>query len=86
MVVAFPGAVREMPAPRAAVFLPKEKPMAKKNAQTNTKAKKIPSMRPVPSVISVSCCAVGIVTSFRLYFPAGAAGAGMFASNFWMPE
>jgi hypothetical protein len=40
------------------VFLPSEKPMAKKKAQTSTNPKKMASMRPVPSVISVSCCAV----------------------------
>ena len=45
------------------VFLPNEKPIAKKNAQTNTRVKKMASMRPVPNVISVSCCAVGIRSS-----------------------
>jgi len=42
------------------VLLPSEKPIEKKKAQTRTKVKKMASMRPVPSVISVSCCAVDI--------------------------
>src|SRR5271165_6158040 len=47
----------KLPTPALAVLLPSEKPMAKKQAQTRTNAKKTDSMRPVPSVISVSCCA-----------------------------
>ena len=58
------------------VLLPKEKPVAKKKAQTKTKPKKMASMRPVPSVISVSCCAVGMESGDDLYFPAGAGGVG----------
>jgi len=51
----------ELSATALAVLLPSEKPMAKKNAHTRTKAKKMASMRPVSRVISVSCCcAVGI--------------------------
>ena len=55
-----------MPVPAMAVLLPSEKPIAKKKAQTRTKVKKMASMRPVPSVISVSCCAVGIEISIDL--------------------
>ncbi len=51
-------ALGQLPADARVVFLPSEKPMAKKKAQTSTKVKKMASMRPVPSVISVSCCAV----------------------------
>ena len=68
------------------VLRPKENPMAKKKAQTRTNAKKMASMRPVPSVISVSCCAVGMGSCVDLYFPAGTPGAGTPASNFCMPE
>ena len=42
------------------VLLPSEKPIEKKKAQIRTKVKKMASMRPVPRVISVSCCAVDI--------------------------
>jgi len=80
------GATSRLPAPAMLVFRPSEKPMAKKTAQIRTKVKKMASMRPVPSVISVSCCAVGIVIGVDLYFPADAAGVGTFASNFCMPE
>ncbi len=69
-----------------AVLLPSEKPIAKKKAQTRTRVKKSASMRPVPSVISVSCCAVAMFSSVDLYFPVGAPGAGTLASNFCMPE
>jgi hypothetical protein len=48
------------------VLRPSEKPIAKKKAQTRTKAKKMASMRPVPIVISVSCGAVGIGSSVDL--------------------
>jgi hypothetical protein len=81
------GATAKLPAPAMAVLLPSEKPMAKKNAQTSTKTKKMASMRPVPIVISVSCCAVDMGTSLARYFPAaGAPGAGTAASSFCMPE
>jgi len=76
----------EIPVTAAVVFLPSEKPMEKKMAQTSTKAKKMASMRPVPSVISVSCCAVGILSSVDLYFPAAAGGVDAVASNFCIPE
>jgi hypothetical protein len=58
MVVGVPTvAFRKMPVPAIAVLLPSEKPIAKKKAQTSTNAKKMASIRPVPRVISVSCCA-----------------------------
>jgi hypothetical protein len=64
------GTPAEVPGQLAAetrvVFLPSEKPMAKKKAQTSTKAKKITNMRPVPSVISVSCCAVDMEIKLTL--------------------
>jgi hypothetical protein len=44
--------------PVMVVLLPSEKPIEKKKAQIRTKVKKMASMRPVPRVISVSCCAV----------------------------
>ena len=80
------GAISELPTLAMVVLRPSEKPIAKKKAQTRTKLKKMASMRPVPRMISVSCCAVGIVTSVDLYFPAGAPGVGTPASNFCMPE
>ena len=82
------GVPGKLSAPAIAVLLPSEKPMEKKNAQTSTKAKKIANMRPVPMVISVSCCAVGMLSSVDLYFSAAALGAAVdaFASNFCMPE
>lgn len=49
-----------LPVPDPAVFRPSEKPTAKKKAQISTKPKKIASIRPVPSVISVSCSIVGM--------------------------
>ena len=64
------GALSKRPTPAMVVLLPSEKPIAKKKAQTKTKAKKMASMRPVPRVISVSCCAVDIVTSVDLDQPA----------------
>ena len=54
------GALSKLPAPVIAVLRPSENPMAKKTAQTRTNAKKMASIRPVPRVISVSCCAVGM--------------------------
>jgi hypothetical protein len=52
------------PAATTLVFLPSENPIAKKNAQTRTNEKKIASIRPVPRVISVSCCAVDMELFF----------------------
>ena len=82
------GADGRMPAPAMAVLLPSEKPMAKKKAQTSTKVKKMASMRPVPMVISVSCCSVDMSSRVVFYFPAGALGAAVdaVASSFCMPE
>ena len=60
------GALSKLPAPAMLVFRPSENPMAKKTAQTRTNAKKMASMRPVPRVISVSCCAVGIESCIDL--------------------
>ena len=60
------GALCKMPVPAMAVLLPSEKPIAKKKAQTRTKVKKMASMRPVPSVISVSCCALAMLSSVNL--------------------
>jgi hypothetical protein len=60
------GALSELPAPAMAVLLPSEKPIEKKKAHTRTKLKKMASMRPVPSVISVSCSAVGMGNSVDL--------------------
>jgi len=84
MVAGVPVGLSNPPATAIEVFLPSEKPMAKKKAQTSTNAKKRTSMRPVPSVISVSCCAVGMGTGIDLYFAAG--GLGTLASHFCMPE
>jgi hypothetical protein len=44
------------------------------------------SMRPVPSVISVSCSAVAIKKLTALYFAGAAAGAFPPASKFCNPE
>ena len=66
MVDGAPVGPSKPPATALEVFLPSEKPMAKKKAQTSTNAKKSASMRPVPSVISVSCCAVGMGSSIDL--------------------
>jgi len=41
-------------------FLPREKPIAKKTAHTSTIMKNSTSIRPVPSVISVSSCVARI--------------------------
>jgi hypothetical protein len=60
------GALSKLLAIAAVVLLPSEKPIAKKKAQTRTKAKKRASMRPVPRVISVSCCAVDMGSSVDL--------------------
>jgi len=83
MVDGAPAGALSKPALALAVFRPSEKPIAKKKAHTSTKAKKSTSMRPVPRVISVSCCAVGMETKVNLYL---SAGAGTLASHFCMPE
>jgi hypothetical protein len=55
-----PGTLCKVLPTAAEVRRPKEKPIEKKKAQTSTRAKKIASMRPVPRVISVSFCVLGI--------------------------
>src|SRR5208283_3600281 len=53
----------ELTVPARAVLRPSEKPMEKKKAQTSTNTRKITSIRPVPRVISVSCCDLAMESS-----------------------
>ena len=81
--------------PTAEDFLPSENPMAKKTAHTSTIPKKSASMRPVPSVISVSFSVAlilpivqAIACSYRRSQEpvAGVLAAAWPPSSFCMPE